>query len=104
MTKRKITIEEQEKLFALLRLHCRVEGDGFAAYDDGWNDATIATAVAPDLSLSSVITARRSLIGKLRASPGEGVAQLLRRVEVLEQQMHKIVLSGLLDAVEQSDE
>ena len=56
------------KASGLLSAHCQLV-DGFAVYEEGWNDQRIAAETSPRLTLNSIQKLRSEAIGQLRRSP-----------------------------------
>jgi hypothetical protein len=80
---------EVAKIIELLKQHCKTNSQGFAVYDDGWNDGVLARAVAERLNGNHVKRWREELFGKLfeRTTPAPDVAALLIKLDQLERRV-----------------
>jgi deoxyribose-phosphate aldolase len=64
---------------------CRLDGDGFAAYDDGWSDQKVADKFG--VTLTNIQDLRRQIIGNARFKGSGGIPktdQLSNAVGLLE--------------------
>lgn len=70
MTTTKNTIDAKQRFAVTLVLsaHCKAGNDGYAVYEDGWNDERVAkeAGLDPEKNVKSVANMRVEAIGKLR--------------------------------------
>jgi hypothetical protein len=68
----RVHAHEWVKLDALLREHCKPAPDGYAEFDDGWDDervrAEFSAITGREMSINSVQDYRRRTIGALRVA------------------------------------
>ena len=87
--RRKMTVRERHKLAVLLHNHCS-SVDGYAVYEDGWDDQRIAAELS--LPVAMIYYARRGIFGKFRpVSTKEKKSDLDTRVTKLEAQVEKLI-------------
>lgn len=69
MTKNKssrLDFSTKLKVLEALKLHCSKGDDGFAKYEDGWDDARLAAQFAAPVNPTHIKNLRREQIGSLR--------------------------------------
>jgi uncharacterized protein YoxC len=71
MHNRRLTLIEGIKIGELLKKHCMKLPDGFAKYEEGWNDKRVAETVSPSIRTLSVGTLRQDMYGKLHTGGAE---------------------------------
>jgi hypothetical protein len=85
----KMTVRDRHRLALLLNNHCS-SVDGYAVYEDGWDDHRVAAELS--LSVAMVSYARRGIFGKYAPAPvKEKKVDLATRVADLEAQVEKLV-------------
>lgn len=83
--KHALSFPQRLKLFEFLKAVCKTTPEGFARYDEGWNDARVAKDIGDPYVESQVAGVRRQMIGlERRATPSTESAALEARVKDLE--------------------
>lgn len=83
--------KERFTIALLLNQHCSTTAEGYARYEDGWDDRRVAKEAGRPEIITSVENIRREVYGRLYVVPGSSNGHnyddLLRRIVAIE---HKL--------------
>lgn len=94
LTRNKLSAKEHFEVSVTLHKHCK-SVDGYAVYDEGWNDARIAKEL--DVTVPNVGYVRRNVFGNFKQLPRLAVrsyaskATLEQRIADLEDTVTKLI-------------